>query len=106
MGATGNLGETGHVTVVRIFQPSKTAMQSGRGKTHHWVLEFEPGTPKFTDPLMGWTGSADTRRQVRMKFARMEDAVAFAEKRGFRYELQQPHSRTLRPKSYAENFRS
>ncbi len=27
---------------VRIYQPTKTAMQSGRAKTHKWVVEFEP----------------------------------------------------------------
>jgi NADH dehydrogenase len=26
----------------RIYQPAKTAMQSGSAKTHHWVLEYAP----------------------------------------------------------------
>ena len=26
----------------RIFSPAKTAMQSGKAKTGHWVLEFDP----------------------------------------------------------------
>ena len=31
------------MTDVRIFKPSKTAMQSGRNNVKRWVLEFEPG---------------------------------------------------------------
>ena len=29
----------------RIYQPPKTAMQSGWAGTHEWVLEFEPSSP-------------------------------------------------------------
>lgn len=81
-------------------------MQSGRGRTQYWVLEFEPGDRPVVDPLMGWTGSADTRRQIRLTFERQEDAVAFAEKHGLAYDVHTPRARTLKPKSYAENFRS
>ena len=37
----------------KIFIPSKTAMQSGRGKTKKWVLAFDTKNTK-TNPLMGW----------------------------------------------------
>ena len=89
----------------RIYQPAKTAMQSGRRKTRYWVLEFEP-SPKDIDPLMGWTASADTRNQVRMRFASKETAVAFAEKNGLEADVFDPHARRVRPKSYAAKFRS
>ena len=68
------------MTDVRIFKPSKTAMQSGRNNVKRWVLEFEPGGPKQTDHLMGWIGSGDTTAQVRLKFDSKEEAVAFAKK--------------------------
>jgi len=90
---------------VRIYRPSKTAMQSGRADTRKWVLEFEPGAARRIEPLMGWTSSADTRRQVRMAFASKEEAVAYAEKHGFAYALEEPAERSVRPKSYADNFR-
>lgn len=90
---------------VRIFKPAKTAMQSGRGKTHVWVLEFEPGAKKTPDPLMGWASSTDTRAQVRLTFATLEEAVSYAEKRGCDITIQEPHAPSLRPKSYADNFR-
>ncbi|HAT34799.1 MAG TPA: ETC complex I subunit, partial [Rhodospirillaceae bacterium] len=53
---------------VRIFRPAKTAMQSGRAKTKDWLLVFEPQDRATPDPIMGWNGSADTRRQVRLEF--------------------------------------
>jgi len=86
----------------RIYQPAKTAMQSGRNKTRKWVLEFEP-TAKKIDPLMGWT-SGDTANQVRMRFDTKEAAVAFAEKHGLDYRVHEPHVRRTKPKSYASKF--
>ena len=80
-------------------------MQSGRRKTHSWVLEFEPSA-KAIDPLMGWTESADTRNQVRMRFASKEAAVAFAEQNDLDADVFDPKTRRIRPKSYAANFRS
>lgn len=90
---------------VRIYQPAKTAMQSGRANTRRWILEFEPDSPKLIDPLMGWIGSRDTRGQVRIKFESKEEAIAFANKHGLSYRVSEPARRMVRPKSYADNFR-
>ena len=90
---------------VRIFRPAKTAMQSGEAGTQKWLLEFEPSTPYPRDPLMGWTGSADTKRQIRLRFETLEEAIAYADRQGFTYSVQVPHRMKRRPKSYAENFR-
>ena len=87
----------------RIYQPTKTAMQSGRAKTHAWVLEYEP-TGGRLDPLMGWSGAGDTRGQLHLAFETVDDAIAYAAKHGIEYNLQQPKQRTLRPKAYADNF--
>jgi len=89
----------------RIYQPPKSAMQSGRAGTHHWVLEFEPSEPRRADPLMGWIGSADTQRQVKLSFATREEAVAYAERQGIPFEVELPQARHVRPKAYADNFR-
>ncbi len=89
---------------VRISQPAKTAMQSGRRNTKRWTLEFEPGTKKEVEPLMGWVSSADTRGQVRMHFDSKEEAIAFADKNDYAYRVQEPKSRHIKPKTYAENF--
>lgn len=88
----------------RIYSPGKNAMQSGRGRTGRWILEFEPVRAPGIEPLMGWTTSADTQRQVRLTFDSAEAAVAYAERNGIAYEIDRAHERAPRPKSYAENF--
>ena len=88
---------------VRIYKPSKTAMQQGRAQTDRWVLEFEPGARRV-EPLMGWTTSDDTSAQVRLRFDSKEEAVAYAQKHGLMYSLEEPRERKLRPKAYADNF--
>jgi hypothetical protein len=90
---------------VRIFQPAKNAMQSGRAGTQKWVLEFAPGAPRVADPLMGWTSSSDTRAQLRLIFETQAEAVAFARKHGLSYVVEDARQRQIRPKSYADNFR-
>ena len=91
--------------LARIFVPPKSAMQSGRGKTHGWVLEFEPGERLRLDPLMGWAGSGDTQNQVRLHFDTKEQALAYAEANGLAYEVEEQKPHRIKPKSYAENFR-
>ncbi len=90
---------------VRIFRPSKTAMQSGRGKTHQWVMEFETSAPNRVEPLMGWVSGADTRNQLKLRFESLDEAMAYAAAQGLKAVVQSPHERTLKPKSYADNFR-
>ena len=89
----------------RIYSPAKTAMQSGTARTGKWILEFEREKSRWIEPLMGFTSSSDTRSQIRMTFDTREAAVAYAEKHGIPYHLQEPKSQKRRPMSYAENFR-
>ena len=90
----------------RIYCPAKTAMQSGRARTRRWLLEFEPEHRRPVDPLMGWTGSLDMAAdQLRLWFATREEAIAYAERHGIAYRVEELHSRRVAPKSYAENFR-
>src|SRR5579885_1049020 len=95
----------GRMARARIFRPAKTAMQSGRAQTRQWVLEYEPATPREPEPLMGWTSARDTLNQVRLRFATLDEAKSFAEKEGLDYTVIAPHERSLKPKSYADNFR-
>ena len=89
----------------RIFEPAKSAMQSGRAQTRRWLLEFEPEQPLEIDPLMGWTSSSDMRRQVQMAFDTAEEAIAYCKAHAIPYQLFEPHRPVHRPKSYADNFR-
>jgi len=89
---------------VRIYRPSKSAMQSGRSSTRQWVLEYEPSDGQSADSLMGWAGSHDTSRQLKLKFPSKEEAIAYAKRKGVSYTVLQPRDRTVRAKSYAANF--
>lgn len=87
----------------RIRRPARSVAQSGPGR-RRWVLEFEPAGRRPTDPLMGWTGSDDTLAQVRLEFRGLQGAVEFAEKQGWRYEVEEPPARRFRPKNYADQL--
>jgi hypothetical protein len=89
---------------VRIYRPAKTATQSGRAKTRRWVLEYAPRGKREVDDLMGWTSSNDTTAQVRLSFATEAEAIAYAKRRDLNYVVDEPRSRRVRPKSYADNF--
>ncbi|MCW5729746.1 MAG: ETC complex I subunit [Alphaproteobacteria bacterium] len=88
----------------RIYLPAKTAMQSGRALTRKWRLEYEPAEARFVEPLMGWTGSRDTRGQVRLEFESREAAIAYARKHGIEYEVEMPRLPVQRRRAYADNF--
>jgi hypothetical protein len=90
---------------VRIFQPAKSAMQSGRAVLDRWILEYAPAAPKTADPLMGWVGSADTVGQIRLTFASRDEAVAFARRHGLDFEVEELQARRVWPKNYADRFR-
>ena len=90
----------------RIYQPARNAMQSGTARTREWVLEFAPATEREIDPLMGWTSSADTQRQVSLRFDSRKAAEAYARAHGIDYEIAAPHARrhNIRPGGYGDNF--
>ena len=73
----------------KIYIPSKTAMQSGRGKTKKWVLKFE-SRHGVTNPLMGWESSDDTMSEVVLEFSTKEKAEEYAKNNNIRYELVEP----------------
>ena len=89
----------------RIYKPAQNVMQQGKGATREWVLEYVPDEARVIEPLMGWTSSGDTRRQVRLNFATKDEAIAFAAENGIAFRLEEPPATKLRPKSYAKNFK-
>jgi hypothetical protein len=93
------------MALARIRLPAKTAMSSGKARTRRWVLEYEPAGKREPDPLMGWASTTDTLNQIRIQFDTLEEAVAFAERRGLDYAVEAPRPRSLKPKAYADNFR-
>jgi hypothetical protein len=91
--------------VARIYRPTRTAMQSGKAKTREWLLEYEPAERKQVEPLMGYTSSGDMLSQVRLSFENKEQAVAYAERNGIAYRIEEPHESKRVRVSYSDNFR-
>ena len=89
----------------RIHFKPKSTMQSGSRGLAAWVLEFEKAEARRPDPLMGWSGSGDTRRQVRLTFPTAEAAQAYAEANGIAYHLIPTPPKTLKIQAYANNFK-
>ncbi len=90
----------------RIYQPSRSTMQSGTARSRHWVLEYVPNAPRAIDPLMGWTSSADMLSQIQLSFDSLDAAVSYAKDKGLQYSVSQPQKRKpiKRPRGYGENF--
>ncbi len=76
-------------TVARIYRPARSAMTSGKARTEKWVLRFDRRTAPFIEPLMGWTAGDDTLTQVELSFPTREAAVAYAQRQGLAYVVEE-----------------
>jgi hypothetical protein len=90
---------------VRIYKPSRNAMQSGRAGSGSWVLEAELETPRRPEPLMGWISSGDTLNQICIRFPTQDEAVAFAQRKGWDVDTRGSSPHRVEPRNYADNFR-
>ena len=90
---------------VKIYRPSKSTMQSGFARMQNWVLEPELPTPRRPENLMGWTSSEDTLNQVKLRFETLEEAIRFAESKGWAYTVLPLHERKIIPRNYVDNFK-
>jgi hypothetical protein len=92
---------------VRIFQPSKSTMQSGRAHTVEWTIEPELLTARAPDALMGWASAGDTLDELRNKlfFKNRQEAVEFAQKQGWEFSVSEPKARKVQPRNYLDNFK-
>ena len=91
--------------LARIYRPARNAMQSGQANTRDWVLEFEPEVAQRVEPLMGWTGFGETRRQVTLAFESREEAVGYAERHRIPYQVFEPKEAKRAVRAYADNFK-
>jgi hypothetical protein len=64
---------------VKIYRPTKSTMQSAKGKTKRWILDWDTlqGAGRWENPLIGWASSADYVQGTSMTFASKEDAIGF-----------------------------
>ena len=89
----------------KIYNPNKSPMQSGTGKTDIWILEFETKDPT-KNPLMGWESSDDTLTELKLEFSSKDLAINYAKRKKINYEIIEPKKRKTVKKSYADNFLS
>ena len=54
---------------------------------------------------MGWASSSDTQAQINLSFDTLEEAVAYAERNGLAYRVDNPKTRKPVRKSYSDNFK-
>jgi hypothetical protein len=90
---------------VKIFRPTKSAMQSGKRNTKKWLMEpIEEKNIRSISPVTGWVSASNTSSQLGFVFESKEEAIKFAEKSGFEYEVEEPKKLLVAKKSYAANF--
>jgi NADH dehydrogenase (ubiquinone) Fe-S protein 4 len=87
----------------KIYIPTKSAMQSGKGNVKKWILEFETQDTGI-NPMMGWETSTDTMSEVKLEFDSKELAIDFAKKNNIEYYIIEPQKNKIVKKSYADNF--
>ena len=87
----------------KIYIPTKTAMQSGRGKTKTWILKFQT-KDNTVNPLMGWESGEDTMKEVILEFSSKDKAGEYAKNNNILYEVVEPNKSDFIIKSYADNF--
>ncbi|XP_063151738.1 NADH dehydrogenase [ubiquinone] iron-sulfur protein 4, mitochondrial [Candoia aspera] len=88
---------------VYIFVPARNAMQAGVNNTKNWKMEFDT-RERWENPLMGWASTADPLSNMQLTFSTKEDAIAFAEKNGWSYDVQEQRIPKPKSKSYGANF--
>uniref|UniRef100_UPI00398F0F68 NADH dehydrogenase [ubiquinone] iron-sulfur protein 4, mitochondrial n=1 Tax=Pristiophorus japonicus TaxID=55135 RepID=UPI00398F0F68 len=88
---------------VRIFVPARNTMQSGANNTKIWKMEFDT-RERWENPLMGWASTADPLSNTVLSFTTKEDAIAFVQKNGWSYEVEEKRVKVLKPKSYGANY--
>lgn len=92
-------------TKARIFQPSPSATQSGKGRSRSWQLVVEGQTSETRDPTTGWHRSGNTLKQLQLHFSTAEEAIAFARGQGLDYEVTTPQVRHPSIRRYGDHFR-
>ena len=90
----------------RIYSRPRPTTQSGRATAGEWLLDWQTAHREVNDPLMGWWGGGNTAGQVCLRFETREQAIAYAEKHGIDYQVENPPvAKPIKPKAYADNFR-
>jgi len=89
---SGMPAEHANRTVI-ITQRILKTLQSGTKFTDQWQLYWK-SMPRWTNPLMGWTSSADPLSNLKLNFDSKDAAIAFATKQGWNFEVMAATTKT------------
>lgn len=104
---TGMPKEHQNRTVIIAPRQLKT-LQSGDSQSYQWQLTWKHGQ-RWNNPLMGWSSTNDPQAQVKLSFDSEDDAVAYAKRNGWKYELRGRHAEAnenveIGTMTYSHNF--
>lgn len=91
---------------VIIAQRMNKTLQSGAKFSDQWQIYWK-NSERWSNPLMGWTSTADPMSNVKLNFDTKEDAIAFASQNGWKFELRLPTDKSTVPAGsylYKHNF--
>ena len=88
---------------VKIFKPAKNSMQSAL-QGNKWIIEGINRDKSKSEYNTGWASSKDMSNEIRMTFLTKEQAIEYAKKIFFEYQLIEPISIKIKKRSYAQNF--
>lgn len=90
---------------VTIRKNIKSSMQSGHGKDV-WLLESTKKMyGRFIEPLMNRTSSNNTSNEIKIEFDNLEEAINFAKKNDYSYQIIAESSKKMIKQNYADNFK-
>ena len=90
---------------VLIYKGSKTPTQSGNAKTKFWYIKFDEDFIYEEDFMTGWKGNTAPINNIKIKFSTLEQAIAYAENKNYKYQVLNESKGKLNVKSYSDNFR-
>jgi hypothetical protein len=93
------------MATVRIFRDQFVGSPVLHNHRSGWRVRFETEMPQHADPLTGWAGGAETQSQVNLMFPSKEAAIAYCQKHGHKFTVQDGPPRKLLLQSYSDNFR-
>ena len=92
------------MTRARLYKCPQKATQSGKIRSHRWILDYGQSSPRSHDSLTGWVGCSETQTEVKLSFPTKDQAIQYAEKNSIAYDLKEPGSHHYVVKNYEDNF--
>lgn len=89
---------------VRIFTTKVGTSSYGKVDQVWFLKTIEDNNPHHIDSLTGWVSTDNSQNQFKLRFKTKEDAIKYAEDKGYQYTIQEDKVTKIRKKSYADNF--